>query len=222
MRRLPAPWRRRRRTHAARPRRARGGSVRRAVIDRRTTETQIALTITLEGQGTYRGADRHPVPRSHAGAVRAARRLRPEVQATGDLDVDQHHTVEDLGIALGEAVSTGARQPARHQSRRLLRHADGRDAGGRRHRPRRPPACGRRPQGEVRLVGDLQTELVHDFFEGFAHRRAGQRARQGALRPLEPPPGRSGVQGVCPGAARGVRERQAAGARCCRAPRGLL
>mgnify|MGYP003694229863 CR=1 FL=1 len=54
------------------------------------------------------------------------------IDATGDLDVDQHHTVEDLGIALGEAVSTALGDAARHQPRRLLRDADGRDAGRRR------------------------------------------------------------------------------------------
>jgi imidazoleglycerol-phosphate dehydratase len=74
--------------------------VRRAVIDRRTTETAIALKIELDGKGSPR-ADRHPLPRSHAGAVRASRRLRPDGRREGDLDVDQHHTVEDLGIALG-------------------------------------------------------------------------------------------------------------------------
>ena len=40
------------------------------------------------------------------------------IAAAGDLDVDQHHTVEDVGIALGEAVSAGARQPPRDQPRR--------------------------------------------------------------------------------------------------------
>ena len=56
--------------------RARGGPVRRAVIDRKTTETQILLKLGIEGQGALPGADRHPLPRSHARAVRAARRVR--------------------------------------------------------------------------------------------------------------------------------------------------
>ena len=64
---------------------------------------------------------------------------------------------------------------------------------------------------KVRLVGDLQTELVHDFFDGFAIGRARQRAREGAVRPLEPPPHRSGVQGVRARAARRLREGRAAG-----------
>src|SRR3954462_13677640 len=105
MRRLPAHGRRHRRTHEARPRRARGGRVRRAVIKRNTTETQIALTLTLEGAGRYdvrtgiRFLD-HMLElfTRHGG-------FDLKIKATGDLDVDQHHTVEDLGIALGEAVS---------------------------------------------------------------------------------------------------------------------
>ena len=64
----------------------------------------------------------------------------------------------------------------------------------------------------VARVGDLQTELVHDFFEGFAHRRPRQRARQGAVRPIEPSSRRGGVQGVRARAARRLREGQAAGA----------
>ena len=75
---------------------------------------------------------------------------------------------EDLGIALGEAVSEGARRPPRHQSRRLLRDADGRDARRRRRRSRRPAPHGGESEVAARRVGDLQTELVHDFFEGFA------------------------------------------------------
>ena len=58
-------------------------------------------------------------------------------------------------------------------------------------------------------VGDLQTELVHDFFEGFAHRRPGQRSHQGHVRPVEPSQDRSLLQGVRARAARGLREGQA-------------
>ena len=56
----------------------RGGPVRRAVIDRRTTETQIALTLDARRQGHVPGPHRHPLPRSHAGAVRAPRRVRSD------------------------------------------------------------------------------------------------------------------------------------------------
>ena len=78
--------------------------MRRAVIDRRTTETEIALTISLDGKGTYhvRTGIRFLDHMLELVARHGAFDLR--IAATGDLDVDQHHTVEDLGIALGEAV----------------------------------------------------------------------------------------------------------------------
>ena len=79
--------------------------MRRALIDRRTTETQITLALTLEGKGQYRVSSGirfldHMLElfARHGG-------FNLTVNATGDLDVDQHHTVEDLGIALGEAVA---------------------------------------------------------------------------------------------------------------------
>ena len=80
--------------------------MRRAVIDRRTTETQIALALGLEGKGQYRVRTgiRFLDHMLELVARHGAFDLR--IDATGDLDVDQHHTVEDLGIALGEAVST--------------------------------------------------------------------------------------------------------------------
>src|SRR5262249_60520401 len=93
------------RTYAAVHQRARGGCVRRAVIDRRTTETQIALKLDVDGKGIYtvstgiRFLDHMLELFARHGVFNLT------IKATGDLDVDQHHTVEDLGIALGEAVS---------------------------------------------------------------------------------------------------------------------
>ena len=73
-----------------------------------------------------------------------------KLRATGDLDVDQHHTVEDAGIVLGQLFAEGARRPPRHQPRRLLRHADGRDAGGGGRRPGRPARPGLQGPGQER------------------------------------------------------------------------
>ncbi len=90
------------------------------------------------------------------------------VHATGDLDVDQHHTVEDLGIALGEAVSTalGARRGINRAGYFVMPMDESLgvvaiDLGGRAH-----AVVDLRLK--VRLVGDLQSELITDFFEGFA------------------------------------------------------
>jgi imidazoleglycerol-phosphate dehydratase len=90
------------------------------------------------------------------------------IQATGDLDVDQHHTVEDLGIALGEAVSAalGTRRGINRAGYFVMPMDEtlgvaAVDLGGR-------PHAVVDLRLKTRLVGDLQSELIHDFFEGFA------------------------------------------------------
>jgi imidazoleglycerol-phosphate dehydratase len=142
--------------------------VRRGVIDRRTTETQIALTLTLDGRGRYtvrtgiRFLDHMLELFTRHGGFDLV------VNASGDLDVDQHHTVEDLGIALGEAVSRalGDRKGINRAGYFVMPMDEtlavaAVDLGGRPHTVVDLKV-------KVRLVGDLQTELVHDFFEGFA------------------------------------------------------
>jgi imidazoleglycerol-phosphate dehydratase len=142
--------------------------VRRAVIDRRTTETQIALTLRLDGAGRYRVRTgvRFLDHMLELFARHGAFDL--ELAATGDLDVDQHHTVEDVGIALGEAVSQalGDRRGINRAGYFVMPMDEtlavaAIDLGGRPHTVVDLKVT-------VRTVGDLQTELVHDFFEGFA------------------------------------------------------
>jgi imidazoleglycerol-phosphate dehydratase len=142
--------------------------MRRALIDRRTTETQISLSLGLDGKGRYNVSTgiRFLDHMLELFARHGAFDLR--VRATGDLDVDQHHTVEDLGIALGEAVS------------KALGHRRGINRAGYFVMPMDETLAvaavdlGGRPHTVVDLkvtasrVGDLQTELVCDFFEGFA------------------------------------------------------
>ena len=79
--------------------------MRRAVINRVTTETQIALTLTLDGKGRYEISTGIRFFDHMLELVTRHGGFDLELRATGDLDVDQHHTVEDVGIALGEAVS---------------------------------------------------------------------------------------------------------------------
>ena len=142
--------------------------MRRATIERNTKETRIALRIVLDGRGRYevstgiRFLD-HMLElfARHGG-------FDLEVRAEGDLDVDQHHTVEDLGIALGEAVSTalGNRRGINRAGYFIMPMDEtlavaAIDLGGRIH-----TVVDLRLK--VRTVGDLQAELVTDFFEGFA------------------------------------------------------
>jgi imidazoleglycerol-phosphate dehydratase len=142
--------------------------MRRALIDRRTTETTIALALRLDGKGQYRVSTGirfldHMLElfARHGG-------FDLDVTASGDLDVDQHHTVEDLGIALGEAVSKalGNRRGINRAGYFVMPMDEtlavaAVDLGGRPHTVVNLKVAARR-------VGDLQTELVHDFFEGFA------------------------------------------------------
>ena len=142
--------------------------MRRAVIDRQTTETQITLAIALDGKGRYRvnTGIRFLDHMLELFARHGAFNLT--VDARGDLDVDQHHTVEDLGIALGEAVNQalGTRKGINRAGYFVMPMDEtlavaAVDLGGRPHA---------RVDLRVKVVrvGDLQTELVHDFFEGFA------------------------------------------------------
>jgi imidazoleglycerol-phosphate dehydratase len=142
--------------------------MRRAVIDRRTTETAIALSLTLDGRGRYdvRTGIRFLDHMLELFARHGGFDLR--IAADGDLDVDQHHTVEDLGIALGEAVSkaVGAKRGINRAGYFVMPMDEtlavaAVDLSGRPHTVVDLKNVAAR-------VGDLQTELVHDFFEGFA------------------------------------------------------
>jgi imidazoleglycerol-phosphate dehydratase len=142
--------------------------VRRAVIDRRTTETRIALELALEGRGRYavRTGIRFLDHMLELVARHGAFDLK--IDARGDLDVDQHHTVEDLGIVFGEGVSKalGDRKGINRAGYFVMPMDEtlavaAIDLGGR-------PHAVVDVQVKADRVGDLQTELVHDFFEGFA------------------------------------------------------
>jgi imidazoleglycerol-phosphate dehydratase len=142
--------------------------VRRAVITRKTTETTIDLKLALDGQGRYdistgiRFFDHMlELVTRHGG-------FNLRLHAKGDLDVDQHHTVEDVGIALGEAVSAalGNRRGINRAGYFVMTMDEtlgvaAIDLSGRIH-----AVTGLKLK--VRRVGDLQSELVQDFFEGFA------------------------------------------------------
>ena len=142
--------------------------MRRAVIDRSTRETSIQLTLELDGRGRFdvRTGIRFLDHMLELVARHGAFDLK--VRAAGDLDVDQHHTVEDLGIALGEAVSKalGSRRGINRAGYFVMPMDEtlavaAIDLGGRVHAVVDLNA-------RVERVGDLQIELVADFFDGFA------------------------------------------------------
>jgi imidazoleglycerol-phosphate dehydratase len=127
------------------------------------------LSLALDGRGTYRVRTGIRFLDHMLELVARHSAFDLDVNASGDLDVDQHHTVEDLGIALGEAVSKalGSRRGINRAGYFVMPMDEtlavaAVDLGG------RPHAVVDLKVGVVR-VGDLQTELVHDFFEGFAN-----------------------------------------------------
>jgi imidazoleglycerol-phosphate dehydratase len=139
-----------------------------ATFDRQTTETQITGALTIDGQGRYevrtgiRFFDHMLELFTRHGGFDLT------LDARGDLDVDQHHTVEDVGIVLGEAVlrALGDRKGINRAGYFVMPMDEtlavaAIDLSGR-------PHAVVDLKVRVRMVGDLQTELVHDFFDGFA------------------------------------------------------
>jgi imidazoleglycerol-phosphate dehydratase len=143
--------------------------VRTAELERITKETQIKASLCIEGAGSYeistgvRFLDHMLELFSKHGAFDLA------LRAKGDLDVDQHHTVEDTGIVLGDLFSKalGDRRGI-NRAGYFVQPMDETlalvavDLGGR-------PALVYDQQVNVVHVGDLQTELLEDFFTGFTH-----------------------------------------------------
>ena len=141
---------------------------RRAVLRRTTTETDIRARLNLDGHGRYRISTGirfldHMLElfTRHGG-------FDLELQALGDLDVDQHHTVEDVGIVLGQAVrvALGSKKGINRAGYFVMPMDEtlalaAIDLSGRPYLVMKVPLKARR-------VGDLEAELLEDFFQGFA------------------------------------------------------
>jgi len=143
-------------------------AIRTGTIERSTTETQIALTLAIDGQGAYtvstgiRFFDHMLELFTRHGGFDLT------LKCTGDLDVDQHHTVEDVGIALGEAfgIALGDKKGIMRAGYFVMTMDEtlavaAVDLSGR-------TAYVVDDQVTVPMVGDFQSELLTDFFEGFA------------------------------------------------------
>ena len=129
-----------------------------AVIDRRTAETQIKVTLNLDGKGTYENRTGIRFLDHMLDLVARHGGFDLKVTATGDLDVDQHHTVEDAGIALGEAVlaAIGNKRGINRAGYFVMPMDEtlavaAIDLSGR-------PHCVIDTKVNVRVVGDLQTD----------------------------------------------------------------
>jgi imidazoleglycerol-phosphate dehydratase len=139
-----------------------------ASLHRQTAETDIRLRLNLDGRGRYAASTGirfldHMLElfTRHSG-------FDLELKAKGDLDVDQHHTVEDIGIVLGQAVkkALGSKRGINRAGYFVMPMDEtlalaAVDLSGRPYLVMRAPI-------KARFVGDLQVELLEDFFHGFA------------------------------------------------------
>jgi imidazoleglycerol-phosphate dehydratase len=141
---------------------------RKATVHRQTSETHIRLKLNLDGRGKSEVSTGIRFFDHMLDLVARHGAFDLTIDARGDLDVDQHHTVEDVGIAFGEAVSS-----ALGNKKGILRAgyflmpmdetlaAAAIDLSGR-------PHCVINAKINARRVGDFQAELLEDFFLGFA------------------------------------------------------
>ena len=143
--------------------------MRKSTVKRVTKETSITATLVIEGKGRYdintgiRFLDHMlELVAKHGG-------FDLSITAKGDLDIDQHHTVEDVGIVLGELFKKAlGKKIGINRAGYFVLPMDETlavvavDLGGR-------PALVYSDLIRARMVGDLQVELVHDFFGGFAN-----------------------------------------------------
>ncbi len=139
-----------------------------AILRRTTTETDIRARLNLDGRGRYKISTGirfldHMLElfARHGG-------FDLELQARGDLDVDQHHTTEDVGIVLGQAVrqALGSKKGINRAGYFVMPMDEtlalaAIDLSGR-------PYLVMNARFQARQVGDLQTELLEDFFQAFA------------------------------------------------------
>ncbi len=146
--------------------------MRRASLRRTTKETDIRVRLDLDGRGRARISTGIRFLDHMLDLVARHGAMDLDITACGDLDVDQHHTVEDLGIAFGEAVRSalGSKRGILRAGYFLMPMDEtlasvAIDFSGRAH-------CVCKWKFSARKVGDLQTELVEDFFRGFAQAAA--------------------------------------------------
>lgn len=146
--------------------------MRTARIERHTNETRIAGRLNVDGRGRYEISTGVRFLDHMLELFARHGRFNLALRATGDLDVDQHHTVEDTGIVLGQlfAAALGDRRGINRAGYFVLPMDEtlavvALDLGGR-------PALVYKDRVRARYVGDLQAELVEDFFGGFVNHAA--------------------------------------------------
>lgn len=143
--------------------------MRTASVTRNTLETQISVSVNLDGTGTAKLATGVPFLDHMIDQIARHGMIDLEINAKGDLHIDAHHTVEDIGITLGQAVAKalgdkkGVRRyghayvPLDEALSRVVIDLSGRP-GLEFHVPFTRP-----------LIGEFDVDLAHEFFQGFVN-----------------------------------------------------
>ena len=143
--------------------------MRTADVERNTNETQIRVRLNLDGKGVAKLATGIPFLEHMLDQVARHGMLDLEVEAKGDLHIDAHHTVEDIGITIGQAFvkaigdKTGIRRfghayvPLDEALSRVVIDFSGR------------PGLTYEVRFTRALIGDFDADLVHEFFQGFVN-----------------------------------------------------
>ena len=143
--------------------------MRTAEVTRNTKETQIRVRVDLDGTGVVRFSTGLPFLEHMLEQVARHGLLDLEVEAKGDLHIDAHHTVEDIGITFGQAVAkalgdkAGVRRyghayvPLDEALSRVVIDLSGR------------PGLEYHVEFQRALIGEFDVDLVHEFFQGFVN-----------------------------------------------------
>jgi len=142
---------------------------RKATVNRDTLETQIEVSVNLDGAGTAQLDTGVPFLDHMLDQVARHGLIDLDIKARGDLEIDAHHTVEDVGITLGQAIARAlddkkgitryghAYVPLDEALSRVVIDFSGR------------PGLEDRVAFPRERVGDFDLELVHEFFQGFVN-----------------------------------------------------
>ena len=143
--------------------------MRTAEVQRNTKETQIRVRLNLDGTGVAKLATGIPFLEHMLDQVARHGMIDLDIEAKGDLHIDAHHTVEDIGITLGQAFvkaigdKTGIRRfghayvPLDEALSRVVIDFSGR------------PGLSYNVKFTRALIGEFDADLVHEFFQGFVN-----------------------------------------------------
>jgi imidazoleglycerol-phosphate dehydratase len=143
--------------------------VRTAEVERNTRETRIRVRVDLDGTGSARLASGIPFLDHMLDQLARHALIDLEIEAKGDLEIDAHHTVEDIGITLGQAFARaiGDKAGVRRFGHAYVPLDEGAVARGDRFFG--PPGLEYHVPFTRALIGEFDVDLVHEFFQGFVN-----------------------------------------------------